>query len=181
MEAYLGQIIQFAGNFAPVGWAKCDGSKLVINDNQALYAVLGTTYGGDGVTNFGLPDLRGRLPLGEGKGTATDATAHAVGQSGGTETVTLTVPQIPAHTHGLNASTASATSNVPTGKVLATVGAKTVAYFNPPPPSGVTVAPAPLGAASITPSGNGQLHANLMPSMGIMFLICTSGLFPTPA
>jgi microcystin-dependent protein len=179
MEAYLGQIIMFAGTYVPEGWAACDGSTLNITANEALYAVLGTTYGGDGRVTFGLPDMRGRLAVGQGQ--IKDGTNHVLGQTGGAETVTLTPAQMPAHTHPLNATSNAATTNLPAGNVLATTPTGTFLYFNPPAPTGVTPTITSLGASAITTAGGDQPHANLMPAMGIRFLICTSGLYPSPA
>ncbi len=171
-EAYVGEIRMFAGNYAPEGWLPCDGSAQSINTYQALYSLLGTTYGGDGVNNFKLPDLRGRLPIGMGQGTGL--TARPLGQQTGTETVTLTVAQTPAHSHGFAAGgTASAAS--PQGLVPGTTSG-----FNLYATS--ATAGAWLAPGSVTPSdGGAQPHNNVMPSLAISFIICTQGYYPSQA
>src|SRR5437764_1286555 len=111
-QPYVGEIRMFAGNFAPAGWMFCDGQLLPISENETLFNLIGTTYGGDGQSTFGLPDLRGRLPLHQGNG-------FVLAQNGGVETVTLQTQQIPAHTHPMLASTASGTQNAPSNSVTA--------------------------------------------------------------
>jgi len=174
MEAYLGQIILFAGRYAPEGWAYCDGSSVVISANQALFAVIGTTYGGDGVNTFKLPDLRSRLPLGAGQGTGLQK--YNLGANGGAESVAVTLAQSPSHSHSFNASAAAAAVPTASGNVLGQVPANHVVYLTPP--AGVTLTPTALGTKTISATGNGQAHANLMPTATIAYLICTSGLFP---
>jgi microcystin-dependent protein len=114
---FLGEIRLFAGTFAPVGWLMCDGSLQSITSNDALYSLLGTTFGGDGQSTFGLPDLRGRVPIHQG--TRPSIGTYAIGQSGGAETVSLTAANLPAHSHTLTVSTVAGISADPTGKVLA--------------------------------------------------------------
>ncbi len=178
MEAFLGQIIMFAGTFVPSGWALCNGSKINIADNPALFAVLGAMYGGDGVKDFALPDLRGRLPLGAGK--AATGTTYTVAGAGGAETVTLAAAAMPAHTHPLNATSAAATTNAPSNALLGAVPAGDYFYFAPPNPvpTGVTVKTETLAAGAIQAMGGNQAHSNVMPSFGMNFIICTNGLFP---
>ena len=117
-EPFVGEIRMFAGNFAPQGWAFCDGQLLSVNQNDALFSLLGTIYGGDGRTTFGLPDLRGRLPM--HAGTGPGLSPQRMGSMGGQENVTLTVNEMPAHSHSANAQSVTANSNDPHGRMLAT-------------------------------------------------------------
>lgn len=178
-DPYLGEIRLFAGNFAPENWALCDGSSLQISSNTALYSLLGTNFGGDGVTTFKLPDLRGRVAVGVGQ--LTGGSNYTLAQIGGQETVSLTAGQLPTHQHSLIASTASATATNPSGNVLATPPANLPLYI--PYVPGPTPAPGPtrvLNAAALQPSGGSQPHENRMPSTVITFIICTNGLYPNP-
>src|SRR5262247_1539362 len=120
-EPFLGQIQPFGFNFAPTGWATCDGQILSIAQNTALFSLLGTTFGGNGQTTFGLPDLRGRVPIGQGQGPGL--ANYTLGQTGGQETVTLITSQMPQHTHSLVGVTEAGDTNVPTGAFLANTGA----------------------------------------------------------
>ncbi len=120
MEPFIGEISMFAGNFAPRGWALCDGQLLSISQNSALFSILGTTYGGDGRTSFGLPDLRGRVPI--HAGTGPGLSNYRLGQKGGSETVTLTTSQMPSHNHTISASGKSPNSSSPNNSVMATLG-----------------------------------------------------------
>ena len=163
-EPFLGQISMFGFNFAPRSWAKCDGQILPINQNQSLYSLLGTTYGGDGRTSFALPDLRGRVPI------HFDAT-HRQGQAAGTETVSLSSAQMPAHTHAFNAVDATATGDLGSGNVLAQPG--TDLYRSP------LSSPVAMGADSIATTGAGQGHENMQPYLTLNFCICVQGLFPS--
>ncbi len=168
----IGEIRMFAGNFAPAGWAFCDGALLPIAENDALFALLGTTYGGDGQSTFQLPDFRGRVPVHIGNG-------HIFGEQGGSETATLTTGQLPPHTHLLGASTgapAPATVaidiTVPTPYVPASPTAKPRLYA----PSGASTA---MAAGLIQPSGGSQPHTNMAPYLGINFIISLFGVFPS--
>jgi microcystin-dependent protein len=181
-DAYVGEIRLFAGNYATENWHICDGSLLNIQAFPALYALIGTTYGGDGQTTFGLPDLRGRVPVGQGQGT--NLTARVLGQKGGSSTVTLTQSQMPAHTHSFSASTVTATTPTlaASGSGFATpisTGADgpVVAYA---PSALVTSAEnVNLGSNAISASsGGGQPHNNLMPYEAINYIIAVQGLFP---
>ena len=160
-ESYLGEIRMFAGNFAPQGWALCNGQVLSIAENEALFALLGTTYGGDGQTTFGLPDLQGRIPV-------HPSTAYPRGSKGGVETVTLIADQMPAHTHTANAINATGTALSPSNAVWAGGPRETYA-------SGT---PAAMNATSISPVGGSQPHNNMMPSTAISFIISLYGVFP---
>ncbi|WP_284638160.1 phage tail protein [Paenibacillus silviterrae] len=163
-ESYLGEIRMFAGNFAPQGWALCNGQLMSIAENEALFALLGTTYGGDGQTTFALPDLRGRLPI-------HPSTDYALGSQGGTETVTLLSNQLPVHTHTANASTAEATDVSPTNDVWA---ATIKAHYS----NGTGQTPAAMNAGAIESIGGGQAHDNMMPTLTISFIISLYGVFP---
>jgi microcystin-dependent protein len=159
-DPYIGEIRIVAFDFPPRGWAMCNGQLLSIASNQALFSLLGTAYGGNGVTTFALPDLRGRRPVHSGPG-------YALGQSGGTETVTLTSAQMPAHSHVPRAA-AAGTQNAPTGNVWA------------PLPGGYATAPdTTLAAACVTTVGGGQAHENMPPYTTLNFAIATTGVFPS--
>ncbi|SRR5579871_3036194 len=160
---YIGEIKMFAGNFAPVGWAMCDGALLPIDQYSALYQLLGTTYGGDGQTNFQLPDLRGRVPLHLGNG-------YVQGQPGGVESVTLLSGNLPSHTHQLTASN-TANNSTPTGKLLAQAGGE-----GPYTPPGTPVA---MQAGSIASTGGSQPHDNMQPYLVITFIIALEGIYPS--
>lgn len=161
-------------NFAPRGWALCDGRMMQIAQNTALFALLGTTYGGNGTTTFALPDLRGRTPI--GMGTGPGLTPVAQGESAGSQQVTLTTGQMPMHNHILSASS-TATSTAPAGLVPATtsdsaVGAEVSAYGTPTP--GVTLAPDACGIA-----GSGRPIGVMNPYLGLNWIIALQGIFPS--
>lgn len=174
MDAYVGQIILFAGNYEPENWAICDGRSLLIQNYVALYSLIGVIYGGDARTTFNLPDLRGRVPVGQGQGTAL--TMRTLGQSFGTEAVALTEAQLPAHQHQLLALSTPATSPSPIGNLLAQTQGQDVMYFTPPAtgtPAVMTLDPATVGS-----SGQGYPHENRMPMQALNYLICLNGLYP---
>ncbi len=165
-QPYVGEIRIFAGNFAPAGWMFCEGQLLPISEYETLFNLIGTTYGGDGQSTFALPDLRGRLPLHFGNG-------FTLAETGGVETVTLTVSQIPAHTHALLASTALASLPDPANAVTAqsrTVGTNLYLEDNP----NTTLAP-----ASINTIGGSQPHSNFQPYLCLDFIISLFGIFPS--
>jgi microcystin-dependent protein len=176
---YLGEIRIFAGNFAIRSWAFCAGQLLAISQNDALYALLGTTFGGDGITTFGLPDLRGRVNIGQGTGQGLSG--YVVGQEAGTETVTLTTNQMPAHGHSLLAYVTPATTSNPSGNVLAQTGItnpnnqtqNSLFYLNG---AGNT---ANLPADTIQPAGGSQPHDNNMPGLVLNYIIALEGVFPS--
>lgn len=173
MDPYLGDIRLFAGSFAPAGWVICDGRLLAISQNDALYAIIGTTYGGDGVNTFGVPDLRGRLPVGQGNGPGL--TPRVIGQQFGVESVTLVTTQIPSHNHTLNASTtAPSTSPSPAGTVFAHSDADKIYVSSPTGP-----VPETLNPATVQATGGTQPHNNIMPTTAINYIMCTSGIFPS--
>ncbi len=164
-NSFIGEIRVFAGNFAPVGWAFCNGQLLPISENEALFNLIGTTYGGDGQSTFALPDMRGRLPIHQGGG-------YQLAQSGGAETVTLTSQQYPAHTHSLYASNDSADAATPQGN-LPGATLNTLAYTQIP-----QVTPMAAQAVSTYAGGN-QPHDNSQPYLCVNFIISLFGIFPS--
>ncbi len=165
-QPYVGEIRMFAGNFAPAGWLFCDGQLLPISENETLFNLIGTTYGGDGQETFALPDLRGRVPVHQGNGTT-------LAEAGGTETVTLTVAQSPKHAHTFVVSTNNATTANPSGNALAQTPSYTpYAAFNPS---------TPLNAASVTSVGGSQPHDNMQPYLCVDFIISLFGIYPSPS
>jgi microcystin-dependent protein len=155
----------FGGNFAPAGWQFCDGSQLAIAENEVLFQLIGTTYGGDGQSTFNVPDLRGRLPIHMGGG-------FTLGQPGGVETVALTVNQIPSHSHPFVASTSVASQTNPTGNLVAQSTQATVYIDSSPNPT--------MAAAVIQPAGGNQPHTNFQPYLCVSFIISLFGIFPSP-
>ncbi|MDX1449674.1 MAG: tail fiber protein [Acidimicrobiia bacterium] len=166
-EPFLAEIRMVGFNFAPRGWAFCDGQILPINQNQSLYSLLGTTYGGDGRTSFALPDLRGRVPIHVGRSNGGEA--HTLGQRSGEETHTLSANEMPQHRHAAQAANVNANSNDPTGHVLARV---LNGYASP----GTTVS---LRPGTVTNVGGGQAHNNMQPFLTVNFCIALQGLFPS--
>lgn len=159
-EPYIGQIILFGGNFAPRGWAQCDGSLIAIAQNTALFSILGTTYGGDGITTFALPDLRGRAPIHYGNGPGL--TPRALGEAAGTETVTLTVNQMPAHTHGIAGGTGP----------------------NSGPQRAIEVQPTSnrvIDPDEVQPAGGSQPFSIMQPYLAVNFIIALEGIYPSRA
>ncbi len=177
---YLGQISMFAGNFAPRGWAMCNGQLLNISQYSALYSLLGTYYGGDGVQTFALPNLISRLPvhIGTGLGLST----YVLGQSAGTDTVTITTQTMPTHTHTLNATQALGTTGTiatnllpaqPTGPIVKPEFYAAAVTGQPPP------VPQQMAGGACTPAGGSQPHNNMMPSLCITFIIALQGAYPS--
>ena len=166
MDPFLGEIKICGFNFPPRGWALCNGQLLPINQNQALFSLLGTTYGGDGRTTFGLPDLRGRVPIHFNQG-------FPLGSKGGSETVTLTIAQMPAHNHLIMDNNGSANTIHPGGAVLATA-ANNVSLYASSPGGGQA-----LNANSLLPYGSSQPHTNLEPYLTLNFIIALQGIYPT--
>ena len=160
---FIGEIRMFGGNFAPVGWAFCNGALMAIDQNTALFQLIGTTYGGDGQTTFALPDLQSRVPVHVGPG-------FALGQNGGVETVTLTSSQIPAHSHVPQANPNVGTQSGPGGGVWSP---SSLNQFSSAAPS-VTMAPAALGSA-----GGSQPHDNMAPFLVVNFILSLFGIFPS--
>jgi microcystin-dependent protein len=174
-DPFIGEIRLFGGNFPPLGWAFCDGAIVPISENDALFALIGTIYGGDGQTTFALPDLRSRVPVQQGTGPGQ---TYVIGQPGGIENVTLTPQQLPGHSHSLTSVGAAGTSA--TGAATALLSdmgpsgtTKTFTYgaFN----GATSVA---LNAATIAPTGGNQSHNNIQPSLATNFIISLFGIFP---
>lgn len=170
MEQFIGEIRMFAGNFAPRSWAFCDGQLLPIAQNSALFSILGTTYGGDGRTTFALPDLRGRLPMHPGNGPGL--TPRTLGESGGTETVTLMASQMPAHNHSVGCHS-NADQAAPAGNLPATEVSGAAPIYSDQPADG-TMNPAMIGMA-----GGSQPHDNMSPFLCVSFIIALEGIFPS--
>lgn len=167
-EPFLAEVRIVGFNFAPRGWAFCDGQILPINQNQSLYSLLGTTYGGDGRTTFALPDLRGRASIHVGR--SNGGQRHELGQKSGEETHTLSVAEMPNHDHSLMGSSTNGDAPVPAGHVLA--GAPPLIYRSP---ANLT----PLHAGTVTNVGGGQAHDNMQPYLALNFCIALQGLFPS--
>ena len=170
-QPFIGEIKMFGGNFAPNGWAFCDGQLLPISENDALFVLIGTTYGGDGETTFGLPDLRGRIPIHSGQGPGLSN--RILSEQLGSETTTLTVNQIPPHNHSIPGSPSVGNS---TGISNSTIAAGTIGrvYTNDNTPSNL----GDMNAGTITNVGGSQPHNNLMPYLCINFIISLFGIFP---
>jgi microcystin-dependent protein len=164
-QPYVGEIRMFAGNFAPAGWMFCEGQLLPISENETLFQLIGTTYGGDGQENFGLPDLRGRLTLHQGNG-------FQLAEASGTEEVTLTQQQIPVHTHPLLANSVVGNVNSPSNQVLG--ASNTIDMYREAAPS------VPLSPVTVTPVGGSQPHTNFQPYLCVDFIISLFGIFPSP-
>jgi microcystin-dependent protein len=167
-DPYIGEIRMFAGSFAPNGWMFCEGQQIQIADNSTLFTLIGTTYGGDGVQTFALPDLRGRLPL--HTGTGNSGTNYMLGQSVGTETVTLTTNQLPNHNHALAASSQPGTALSPSGAFFAASAAQNAGY--------ATAADSTLALTAAGSTG-GQPHNNMQPYLCVSFIISLFGVFPS--
>jgi len=160
----------FAGNFAPAGWAFCSGAPLPISENEILFQLIGTTYGGDGESTFNLPDLQGRLPLHQG--TGAEGITYTLGESAGVEQVTLTTQQIPVHTHALLGSTDAGNQSTPVNFVLA--ASNTISMYKAAAVTGA------LNAAPAGPAGGSQPHTNFQPYLCINFIISLFGVYPNP-
>jgi len=165
-QPYVGEIRMFGGNFAPAGWMFCEGQLLPISENETLYQLIGTTYGGDGQSTFALPDLRGRLPVHFGN-------SFVLAETGGAEEITLTVQQIPAHSHAFLCSTSPASSNSPTNQLPALTQAATIT------PYGTDAPQLQLNPQSVGPVGGSQPHSNFQPYLCIDFIISLFGIFPS--
>ena len=165
-QPYVGEIRMFAGNFAPAGWMFCEGQLLPISQYETLFNLIGTTYGGDGQSTFALPDLRGRIPLHQGSG-------FTLAETGGVETVTLTVSQIPSHSHPWIAVSDVASSNTPSGNLLAALPLATITAYDTDPP--VLNFPANM----ISSVGGSQPHDNFQPYLCISFILSLFGIFPS--
>ncbi|MFN8531781.1 MAG: tail fiber protein [Anaerolineae bacterium] len=168
---FIGEIRMFAGNFAPNGWAICDGSLVAISENETLFNLIGTTYGGDGQSTFALPDLRGRIPVHQGQGPGLQN--YVIGQQAGTETVTLTVNQMPSHGHPyvgtLNPAAATSPNNSVFARAAGDVYTSDLSSMSPMAPQ------------SVSQIGGSQPHDNVMPYLVINFIISLFGIFPSPS
>ena len=168
-DSYIGEVRLVGFNYAPYGWAPCDGRLLAISDDNPLYSIIGTTYGGNGQSNFAVPDLRGRIPIHQGSNGTNN---YAMGQMGGAESVTLAVSQYPSHTHNLMASSNSAGSSTPGN---ATVGVGPTAYISRAPTTA-------MNANMVGPSGGGnQPHENRQVFQVLNWVISLQGIFPPPS
>jgi microcystin-dependent protein len=168
-QPYVGEIRMFAGNFAPAGWMFCNGATLAISENETLFQLIGTTYGGDGQSTFKLPDLASRIPL--HFGTGPDGTSYQLGEMAGVEQVTLTNQQIPSHTHAFVATTVAGNDPNPTDNILAT--AVNIDLYRQTTPS------AAMAAQSVGPAGGSQPHENTQPFLCVNFIISLYGIFPS--
>jgi microcystin-dependent protein len=166
-QPYVGEIRMFAGNFAPAGWMFCEGQLLPISENEVLFQLIGTTFGGDGDSTFALPDLQGRIPLHQGNG-------FDLAETGGAEEITLTVQQIPVHSHPLLGSGDLATTNAPANNVFATSTGSTIF------PYGTDQPPATLSASTLGSVGGNQPHTNFQPYLCVSFIVSLFGIFPSP-
>lgn len=167
---FLGEIKMFGGNFAIRGYAFCSGQILPISQNEALFSLLGTTYGGNGQTTFALPDMRGRLPIHQG--SLQGGSTYVMGQLAGSETVTLLTQQLPAHTHDVSGSSASGAVATPNNEFWAADPTASVANFSDAAPDGT------MNPAAISMTGGSQPHSNIQPYLCINFLIALEGIYP---
>jgi microcystin-dependent protein len=165
-QPYVGEIRMFAGNFAPAGWAFCEGQLLPISDNETLFNLIGTTYGGDGESTFALPDLRGRIPIHQGNG-------FILAETGGAEEITLTVNQIPAHGHPFLASSATGTAATPQNNVVSQTDGTISLYISDPPSAN-------MNPQAVLSTGGSQPHTNFQPYLCVDFIISLFGIFPSP-
>ena len=170
-QPYVGEIRYFPYMRVPQGWQRCDGSTLSIAGNEILYTVIGTTYGGDGVNTFAVPNLQGRIAIGSGR--SNTGTSYSLGQMSGQETVTLTTPQLPVHNHFMDASSATADQTNPTNTVFATAASDDLLYTN-----GSTTSVALANSAAAV-AGQGQPHDNCAPTVAIWAFIAVTGIFPS--
>ncbi|MGE4503491.1 MAG: phage tail protein [Thiomicrospira sp.] len=168
-DPFLGQITLFAGNYVPQGYADCNGQVIPIAQNEALFSLIGKTFGGDGINNFALPDFQGRLPVGVGYSPVHDPIV--MGQKVGTETVTLTVDQIPGHSHALAGSHQPADTQSPNGATFAQTQSPEMAYTQAPPDIAIV-------DTTVSETGDGQPHSNLMPFTVTRFIIALTGTYP---
>ncbi|HET9033740.1 MAG TPA: tail fiber protein [Dokdonella sp.] len=177
-EVFIGQVLMTGFDFAPRNFALCNGQQLPINQNQALFSLLGTQYGGNGITNFALPDLRSRTPVGYASSADSgwQPPAVQIGQSGGTETVTLLQSNLPSHTHEMNAASGDGDSRNPSNRVFATNVSRTTPAALYAPASGDLV---PMSGQSLAAAGSSQAHPNMQPYLTINFCIALTGIFPS--
>jgi microcystin-dependent protein len=172
-QPYVGEIRMFAGNFPPVGWLFCDGQQMPISENETLFQLIGTTYGGDGESTFNLPNFQSRIPIHMGTSSASGVT-YQIGETGGVESVTLTTQQIPTHTHPLVATNDAGNQLTAANAVLAAQSPVSIYRPNATPPN------VAMNASSVSPVGGSQPHENMQPFLCINFIISLFGLFPQP-
>ena len=172
MEAFIGQILTFAGSYAPQGWLACDGSVQSIQDYDALFTLIGTTYGGDGASTFGLPNLSGRVAIHQGTGAS--GTTYLLGFQGGTTSVTLTQDNLPTHNHALNVISAATTASPSSQQLVASQSnGGSSAYA-----TATTTSLTAMASGSIGSAGGNQAHLNVQPSLAVVHCICTAGIYP---
>jgi len=175
-QPYVGEIRMFGGSFAPAGWALCQGQLMPISENDVLFNLIGTTYGGDGQETFGIPDLQGRLPIHQGTGTGLST--FQIGQEGGTENVTLTTQQMPVHNHTPTANNGLGTAATPANAIFANCSSTNVnTYFAPFDSNQPQVV---LGNNTIAPDGGNQPHSNIQPTLCLTYIISLFGVYPSP-
>lgn len=170
-QPYMGEIRMFAGNFPPNGWALCQGQLLPISQNDALFVVLGTIYGGDGQETFGLPNLKGRIPIHMGQGPGITQN-YVIGEAAGVESVTLTTQQIPSHNHTALCNNSGGNNPSPANNVWANFTDKT--FYSTQP------ATTAMAGTALSPIGGSQPHENMMPYLAINFILSLYGIFPSP-
>ena len=170
-QSFLGFICMFGFNFAPRGWATCDGQLMSIAENTALFSLLGTTYGGDGMQTFALPDLRGRVPIHQGQ--SRTGTVFTIGEVAGEETVTLTNSQMPQHNHIVNANSAAGDTGAPTNAIFANSGATDKEYLS------TGVANTNMSPSCVSAAGGSQPHDNMQPFLVVNFCIALEGIYPS--
>jgi len=168
-QPYVGEIRMFAGNFAPAGWSFCDGQLMPISENETLFQLIGTTYGGDGQETFALPNLQSRIPI--HMGTGPNGVTRQLAETGGTEQETLTIQQIPVHNHAFLASMGTGTQSAPAGELLAS--GSSISIYRPQTPT------QPLAAQTINAAGGSQPHDNMVPFLCLNFIISMFGIFPS--
>ncbi len=171
VQPFVGEVRMVGFSFAPVGWAKCDGQLLAINQYDALFSLLGTTYGGDGRTTFGLPDLRGRIPIHDGSGPGLST--RRIGAKGGAENVTLTASQTGSHSHTWQSTSAGAQNRTPVNNALAETGNSIYSQSNPPQ------TPANMSASMVQNAGQTGSHENVQPFLAIQYCISLFGIYPS--
>jgi microcystin-dependent protein len=167
-DPFIGEIRMFGGNFPPSGWAFCNGALMAIAENDALFTLIGTTYGGDGQSTFGLPDLQGRVPIHQG---TLNGVTFTMGEKAGVESVTLSTQQLPTHSHPFLASKGPGNNNSPTGNVTGESAAVKIYFADAPV--------VPMNAEAVTPVGGSQPHENMQPYLAISYIISLFGIFPT--
>jgi microcystin-dependent protein len=170
-DQFVAEIRMFAGNFAPVGWAFCNGQIMPISQNTALFSLLGTNYGGNGVSNFALPNLQGVAPIQQGQGPGLSP--RVIGEAGGSPTVTLLATELPAHTHAAHAVAGGADATNPAGELWANQAGRT------PPPAYASSANTAMSQAALATAGGGQPHNNMPPYLAVNFIIALQGIFPS--